>query len=48
MLEITMAALLIGYFAAIAIVCLASRSFLIDDPARSRQPRKTPNIAEVG
>jgi hypothetical protein len=43
MLEITMAALLIGYFTAIAIVCL----FLID-PTRSRQPRKAPKIAEEG
>jgi hypothetical protein len=37
MLETTMAALLIGYFTAIAIVCLASLR---------RQPRKAPNIVE--
>jgi hypothetical protein len=37
MLEITMTALLIGYFTAIAIVCLASGR---------RQPRKAPNILE--
>jgi hypothetical protein len=28
--EITMAALLIGYFTAIAIICLAAQSFLSD------------------
>jgi hypothetical protein len=37
--EKTMAALLIGYFTAIAIVCLASRPFLIN-----RQPHKVSPI----
>jgi hypothetical protein len=34
-MEITMAALLIGYFTAIAIVCLF---LMIDNPTSSRQP----------
>jgi len=37
--EMTMAALFIGYFTAIAIVCLA---------CGRRQPRKTLNIADEG
>jgi hypothetical protein len=35
MLEVTMAALLIGYFTAIAIVCLF---LIVDNPTSSRQP----------
>ena len=49
LVEITMAALLIGYFTAIALVCLVSRSFLIDRPHKvAPAPKSFPNIAEKG